>query len=113
MADRQRFPWIDGDDSIKPGIFSNFMFAESNAELDRRCVEHFRDDSFLTMMNTHMKTDNNSYLEMANDHDAEIYKKAYEDGYKAGWRRCLLVCNKVWYVESKHKGGSDVKFGGF
>lgn len=95
--------------------FKSLMFADTPENIEKRCAGHFSSESFKCMMETHMKTDNNSFTDekvVTNDHDAAVYKIAYEEGYKAGWKRCISSASKAWADEEKEKG-SNFKFGDF
>ena len=63
------------------------------------------------MLKTHMKTDKNSYFTFDDD-QAHIYSTGYKEGYEAGWKHCLVVCNAIWNRDD-NKRNSGLKFGDF
>ena len=91
--------------------FEKYLLANNKTELDAMCDMHYKEEAFQTMLETHMKTDDNSYLTIE-DNQVDLYKLAYSEGYKAGYRRAMNIASVAW-INSKKKDGGDIKFGKF
>ena len=92
--------------------FDDMMFIEGSKEGFDMLMRALDTETSLCRMDTHMKTDKNSYIEYVNKSDDEYnaYKKGYEEGYKAGF---IQYARSKCHRNNRDAGGSDVKFGGF
>lgn len=93
------------------GVFEEIFGSNEPESIERKCKAHYSTEMFKVLMDTHMKTDKNSYFDQTDPHDIELYKKAYEEGYKAGHRQCLTSAVNAWAKDDKN--GKDIKFGDF
>ena len=96
-------------------IFREFMldvhYATSSDKVDEMLNKMLATETLSCVRRDHLNYDDNSFKNYTNERDVEIFRKAYEEGYNAGYKQCMN--SKMHYKNHKPADGSDVKFGGF